>query len=271
MLSALLTNGAREVLRHLQPAQLNDFAALDSALQRRFGMTTNVNYCKALLRSLKLKPGQPLEHFSIEVEDAMRGAFPGYPEHLLQLQMVGAFIEGLTDHTMALFLTKENHSTLDSALRSARVQPPQMVERPQRAHRAHAVSVEEECTAHAPEQPDRRAHEAMVNAVNAMTETVHSLSVQQNKLLEREQERERAKRSERESRRDRTPERSSDRRRESSRDERPRQNWWKNAECFYCKKKGHIKRNRYKWLATCKNEEETGGRGKGEGKRERKN
>jgi len=103
-LSSLLSGKAFDVLRYMQPHQMQDFAVLDGALQRRFGVQTDANACKARLKSLKQKPGQALAAYATEVEDAVRGAFTSYPEELLQHQMVSAFIEGLTDSTMALLL-----------------------------------------------------------------------------------------------------------------------------------------------------------------------
>jgi len=101
---------------------------------------------------------------------------------------------------------------------------------------------------------------AVVNAVNTMTETVHSLSLQQKQMLE---ESDRARRERRDASRDR------ERRRERDRDQRPSRNdkrggkatsfSKKNVECFYCKKRGHFRKDCWKWKAQHKDQDQKDG------------
>lgn len=180
-LSQLLSEKALEVLRFLQPNQLQNFNALDSALQRRFGTVNDVNVYKAKLRNLKQKGNQTLEAYATDVEDAVRGAYPHLPEQLLQQQMVGAFIDGLSDATMALLLVRESHLTLDAVLKSARVQPPQMLDK------TACVGRVQEDTSDLAGKGDSR----VTSDVNSVTETVTSLVklLQQTSMAKRERER----------------------------------------------------------------------------------
>ncbi len=282
-LSSLLAEKALEVLRHLQPHQMQDFVALDGALSRRFGLVTDTNAYRARLKSLRQKPGQDLSSFATEGEDAVRGAHPDYPEHLLQKEMASTFVEGLADGTLVLFLTREKHSTLETALASARVQPAAPAQEGRgRQARVNAAAAEtgREYEPWVDESPPDAMVNALVSAVNTMTETVHTLSVQQKELLdqnkggslERRQDADkeverRRKDTEREGERRRKDDgrrRSGGGRDEKSRD-RPEADarkkdepWWKNAKCHHCHKLGHLKdrcytlhgrKNVLRWIA----------------------
>ncbi|KAJ1518831.1 hypothetical protein ONE63_011553 [Megalurothrips usitatus] len=182
-LSQALTDKALEVLRHLHPRQMQDFEALDSALMRRFGAVSDHNACRAKLKYLKQKGSQTLEAYASEIEDAVRGAFREYPEHLQQLQMVTAFNDGLLDATMALLLAREKHRTLDSVLASARVQPLQMLEKGKQArvHAGRALAGDGEEWER--ELPQDRVDVA-VAALNSMTGEVANMAERQEKLLQ---------------------------------------------------------------------------------------
>ncbi|KAJ1519160.1 hypothetical protein ONE63_011234 [Megalurothrips usitatus] len=186
-LSQALTDKALEVLRHLQPQQMQQFEALDSALQRRFGVVADQNACRARLRNLKQKGSQTLEAYASEIEDAVRGAFHEYPEHLQQLQMVTAFTDGLMDATMALLLVREKHHSLDSVLASARIQPLQMLEKGRQA-RVNAAQTEQAEQAEGEDKwvselPQNRV-DVVVAALNTMTNEVYGLAQQQRELLQ---------------------------------------------------------------------------------------
>ncbi len=276
-LSSLLAEKALEVLRHLQPQQMQDFAALDGALSRRFGLVTDTNSYRARLKSLRQKPGQDLSSFATEVEDAVRGAHPEYPEYLLQKEMANTFVEGLADNALVLFLTREKHFALDTALASARLQPAHVQEGRSRQARVNATVAEtgREYEPWADENPPDAMVNALVNAVNTMTETVHTLSVQQKELLEngkKEAAREAQRRQEAEreaERRRQDADREAERRRQAAEQEAAKgrkkdgdrrgrdgrdgkdstqpgadagkPGWWRNVKCHYCKKFGHIK------------------------------
>lgn len=235
-LSQLLSEKALEVLRFLQPHQMQDFQALDSQLQRRFGCVVDVNICKARLKMLKQTGVQTLEAYAVEVEDAVRGAFPLYPENLLQQQMVSAFIDGLMDVTMALLLVREGHTTLDAVLNSARVQPSQMLmDRNPRQMRVRATEAGFAGDGEEWAADSQTVHkmDAMVNAVNSMTTAVTSLSQQQESLLEAARIPERGQEHNRDRNRNRT-----DSREESSR----KYDWRTQVICYHCNNKGHMVR-----------------------------
>lgn len=183
-LAGLLTDKALEVLRYLQPDQMSNFAALDDALTRRFGQTTDANAFRAKLKGLKQLPRHTLATYATVVEDTVRGAYsdvPGYPEHLLQRAMVQTFVDGMTDTTMALLLTREHHGTLNAVLASARVQPSQMLDRAARHGRVGEANVSAAEVDVGSEWADNRAlqYGAMAAAVSSVTDTVAQLKAQQ--------------------------------------------------------------------------------------------
>ncbi|CAA3032837.1 Retrovirus-related Pol poly from transposon 412 [Olea europaea subsp. europaea] len=223
-LSQLLGDKALEVLRHLPPHMMTDFATLDNALQRRFGVPMDTHVYRAKLRTLSQAANQTLEAFANTVEDAVRGAYPTYSEDQIQRQMIDAFVEGLTDSYLALILVRENHSTLDSVLRSARVLPPQMLSGHPR--RAHVRTAETENEGDRPtvsrasvSLPDARM-DAMIASLNSVSARVEQLSHEQRQWLSGSNSRQAS---------------------DKGRDER--NSWVRDAECFRCGKKGHLKRD----------------------------
>lgn len=124
-LAQVLSGDALQVLKYLPEDQLADFATLDAALKRRFGHTMNVREEKARLRTLKRSHGQTLRAFSTQVEDTIRGAFPGWAEQQLQAEMAEVFIANLNNETLSMILTQERFTTLSAALKAAeRTAPP---------------------------------------------------------------------------------------------------------------------------------------------------
>jgi len=184
----LLSGEALGILRHLAPHQLGNFAVVDSALRRRFGIEVDVYAQRAQLRNLQRKGDQSLETYAAEIEHVVRGAYPTLLEHQLQQQMVCYFIEGLNDPIMALLLVREKHQNLDAVLASARVRPPSI---PGRATRQSAVNV---ATVRRPGGNERGGVElapgqngCMADAFKAMAESPRTQPKRQERLLVRTQ------------------------------------------------------------------------------------
>lgn len=255
-LNAALTKKALEVLRNIPPGMSFDFDALDEALSRRFGNSESAPEARARLRTLRLKPAQTLQKFAIEVEDAVRAAMPHYPETLLQSEMVTTFIEGLNDPTTAMFLVKENHANLSSALQSARIVPPQIL-REQRFGRVRHAEAESDGSP-APQGEAAVSAlcagkvEAMVSVVNTMAQSLTTLAEENKKLTGEQKNLARIVRQGRDRSSDRSPDRKrryeSDRDRSNKGDDSKREKrekgepWYKKVRCFECKEIGHTKR-----------------------------
>jgi hypothetical protein len=189
-LAQALSDKALEALRFLPEHTRRNFRALDAELKRRFGLRVDENACRAQLRKME-QSSQSLDQFATLVSDCVRGAYPGMPEAHLQREMVQIFVAGLRDVTTAQFLVRENHYTLDAALNSARLQPPQIAL--QSSHRTRAVHAavlgeDEEITLDIPAERGPKAQKTKVDAIvaslNAVSEKMQDISSNQHKLLE---------------------------------------------------------------------------------------
>ena len=264
-LSQSLTKDALQVLTYLSPQLMTDFATLDEALRRRFGVTINVREHKARLRSLRRAQDTTLAAYSTAVEDAVRGAYPGRAEETLQLEMVDAFVHGINNETLSMMLVKDSHTTLHEALTAAELLcPPQAQDGSERKARARQVeagtgsdlayqmdgweapgpappeivpimnleSAVESLTISAKASNERA--NAMVNSLNTVSENVQKLANEQKQLLE-SRKRERSRSSDRSRSRDRTHRRSYDSRGNFK-------DWLAKVICHRCGRKGHTKR-----------------------------
>ena len=118
-LAVNLREDAATVLTNLPVAKRQDYAALKSALESRFGTKNQIDLFRTRLRMRSRNKEEPLAGLAEDVERLVRLAYPEASESMVQVLAKDQFVDSLCDEDMRLRILQSKPSTLRDALQTA--------------------------------------------------------------------------------------------------------------------------------------------------------
>lgn len=138
MLSTSLGDDALVVLNSLPPHLCNDYAALDAALSKRFGVAPlEPREYRCLLGECRQQHEESLNSFALRIDELVRKAHPTLDRATQEQYMVETFVYGLLDSMVARLVNFSNSQTLDGALAAAKCFTP----KPNQPHTSQSKKV----------------------------------------------------------------------------------------------------------------------------------
>lgn len=105
--------------RFLTDRPNENWTTLKTELTARFGDVADSQYAFSLLRNVRQKPDENVQIFAERLLSLAEQAFPQGGLGPVEMQIVGFFIDGLTQDFLRLRLMRENPNTLQAAVRIA--------------------------------------------------------------------------------------------------------------------------------------------------------
>lgn len=172
-----LREPASHVLSTLSHAQLSDFAALDAALQTRFGRPRPRNLAVQTLKAAKQQSTQGLREFGLHVDTLCRETYRDDPvigsnETMMEKLVMDNFMAGIADPSTRRLLVMSRPANLTEALvvtselEDATLEPPP----PKRIHQVEVAT-----TSAAP---------STSSSTNLTTPALNAMAVSVNRVLE---------------------------------------------------------------------------------------
>ena len=118
-LAVSLRDEAATVLTNLPAANRQDYEALTSALESRFGTKNQIDLYRTRLRTRSRTKEEPLAGLAEDVERLVRLAYPEASESMVQVLAKDQFIDSLCDEDMRLRILQSKPVSVRDALQTA--------------------------------------------------------------------------------------------------------------------------------------------------------
>ncbi|KAJ8918198.1 hypothetical protein NQ315_014065 [Exocentrus adspersus] len=117
-LIAALRSDALEVVRTI-PESSQDYKAITSALEKRYGDAHLQHVYQAQLRNRKQRFEETLKQYEADVSGMVNLAYPTAPAEVIEQLSVSSFVDGLRDPEISQLVRLARHKTISEALAQA--------------------------------------------------------------------------------------------------------------------------------------------------------